>query len=376
MRVAIVAGPYISVPPRQYGGTEQVIHYLIKGLIEAGHEPVLFGPGDSEVPCELIPIVDKGIYFPARQTQAPAHEKQAQKILKNTEKLLRKNLNRFDIIHSHGLDLRQFQNFPNLTTLHNRIRLDEIPYYEKRNNLFFVSISKNQQEAFAELQYIGVVYNGEDPDEFPVVEKPENYVCFLGRFDYEKNPHLAIQLALSAGVKIKLAGKTDFRGERYFKEEIKKYLSHPLVEYLGELGFSEKVKLISKAKCNLHPTGYREPFGLSVLEAAYCGTPTLAIEHGSMPELIAEGRTGCLVEDYAEGYHCLEKCFEMDRQYISRRARKLFSYRTMTKQYVRAYKQVIEIFNVRRSLTQGAVQQLEFIWQKGATDKSNRAPKP
>src|SRR3990167_810131 len=82
MRVAIVAGPYIPVPPKQYGGTEQVIHYLIKGLIEAGHEPVLFGPGDSEVPCELIPIVDKGIYFPARQAQAPVHEKEAQKILK------------------------------------------------------------------------------------------------------------------------------------------------------------------------------------------------------------------------------------------------------------------------------------------------------
>lgn len=373
MRVAIVAGPYIPVPPKQYGGTEQVIHYLIKGLVEAGHEPTLFGPGDSEVPCRLVPITEKGLLFPAKQSQLAAHDKLAQKIIEKTEKMLIKDRDSFDIIHSHGLDLRRFQNFPNLTTLHNRISLEEIPYYEKRNNLYFVSISKNQQEAFPELQYIGVVYNGEDPNEFPVITKPENYVCFLGRFDYEKNPHLAIKLALSAGVKIKLAGKIDFRGERYFKEEIKPYLSHPLVEYLGELGFQDKIKLISKAKCNLHPTGFREPFGLSVLEAAYCGTPTLAIEHGSMPELIEEAKTGCLVEDFAEGYHCLEKCFAMDRGYIARRARKLFNYKTMTKQYIKAYKQVIEIFNVRRSLTQAAVQQLEFIWQEDATNKDRES---
>jgi glycosyltransferase involved in cell wall biosynthesis len=371
MRIAIVAGPYIAVPPKHYGGTEQVIHYLIKGLTEAGHEPVLFAPGDSDEPCEIIPIVDKGILFPTKQSEVPAHNKVADRILKKTEKLLRENLNRFDIIHSHGFDLKNFQAYPNLTTLHNRISLDEMPYYEERNNLYFVSISKNQQEAFRDLQYIGVVYNGEDPCEFPVVTEPEDYVCFLGRYDEEKNPHLAIQLAISVGIKIKLAGKKDFRGERYFKEEIKPYLSHPLVENLGELDFNQKVDLISKAKCNLHPTGFREPFGLSVLEAAYCGTPTLAIELGSMPELIEEGHTGVLVEDFEEGYHHIKECFGMDREYIARRARRLFTYKTMTRQYLQAYNQVIRIFDTRRALAMGAVQQLEFIWQKDAERQKN-----
>lgn len=371
MRIAIVGGPYVSVPPKQYGGTEQVIHYLIQGLISAGHQPVLFGPGDSNVACELIPIVEKSLLFPKNQSEIPAHDILVKKALRKTEKLLRENLNRFDIIHSHGFDLKNFQDFPNLTTIHNPIILEEMHYYEERNKLYFVSISKNQQDAFPELQYMGIVYNGEDPNSFPVVATPEDYFCFLGRFDYEKNPHLAIQLAISTGTKIKLGGKIDFRSEHYFEVEIKKYLKHPLVEYLGELDFEHKVELISKAKCNLHPTGFREPFGLSILEAAYCGTPTLAITRGSMPELIEEGHTGSLVEDFAEGYHQIQECLAMDRKYIAKRARRLFNCTVMTKQYLLAYNKVIKIFNTRkeneaalRLLTKETVQQLDLTWQQ------------
>lgn len=136
---------------------------------------------------------------------------------------------------------------------------------------------------------MGVVYNDENPDDFPLVTEPKEYLCFLGRLDRDKNPHLAIQPAISLGTKIKLVSKVGHLGEGYFEDEIEPYLKHPLVEYLGELGIDGKVELISNAKCNLHPTNFREPFGLSVLEAAYCGTPTLAVARGSMPELIEPG---------------------------------------------------------------------------------------
>ena len=132
---------------------------------------------------------------------------------------------------------------------------------------------------------------------------------------------------------IKLGGKVDFQGERYFEEQVSPYLDHPLVEFLGELSLDDKTDLLGNARCNLHPTGFREPFGLTVLEAAFCGTPTLAIARGSMPELIEVGRTGMLVEDFVEGYHQIEQCFEMDRSYIAHRSRLLFNYKTMTKQY-------------------------------------------
>ena len=355
MRVAIVAGPYIPIPPKQYGGVEQVVHYLIKGLKEAGHEPILLGPGDSEVDCKVIPIVEKAIYFPTSKKSVREHVRLIKKAERNTKKILRDLLPEIDVIHSHctsnslsrGFELKPFKDFPHLITLHNRIEFEDLEYFRKRDMLNYVSISKNQQHAMPDLNYLDVVYNGENPDEFPLVTQPEDYVCFLGRFDRDKNPHLAIQLAISLGIKIKLAGKVDHEGEGYFEEEVAKYFDHPLVEYLGQLGFDEKVEVLSKAKCNLHPTNFREPFGLTVLEAAYCGTPTLAVARGSMPELIESGRTGILVEDFIEGRHHVEECFAMDRAYIASRARQLFNYKTMTEGYIAAYEKAIALAPVK-----------------------------
>jgi glycosyltransferase involved in cell wall biosynthesis len=370
MRIAIVAGPHVPIPPPRYGGTEQVIHYLIKGLKEAGHEPILLAPADSTEECELIPTVKEALYFPRKKVQLDDFQVRLRQAEEVTETELRRILPRVDIIHSHGFDLKNFQDFPNLTTIHGNISFNDLQYYLLRKNLYYVSISKNQQGTYPDLQYIGVVYNGENPAEFPLVAEPDDYVCFIGRFDRDKNPHLAIELAINLGMKIKLAGKIDFQSEGYFEEEVEKYFAHPLVEYLGELDFDQKVALLSHAKCNLHPTGFREPFGLTVLEAAYCGTPTLAIARGSMPELIEEGRTGLLVEDFVEGYHHIEECFAMDRVYIANRARRLFNYRIMTSQYLTAYDKVLTIFNTLRDqeeairqLTHISIKELDEIWR-------------
>lgn len=345
MRIAIIAGPYVPIPPRKYGGTELVIHFLIKGLLEAGHTPTLLGPGDSKVECELIPIIEKSVFYPKSKVGLPNFYKILKQAEKKTCSKLREILPNFDIIHSHGFDLSPFRETPNLTTLHGPIEFSQIEYLLNRNFLSYVAISKSQKASMPDLNFVNVIYDGEDPDEFPLVTEPDDYVCFLGRFDREKSPHLAIQLALSLDVKIKLAGKIDFLAEGYFKEEIEKYFNSPLVEYLGEIGFEEKVELLSKARCNLHPTNFREPFGLTVLEAAYCGTPTLAVSRGSMSELIESGKTGYLVEDFIEGRLQLEKCYDLDRKYIASRSRQLFNYRTMADQYIRTYENIILQFS-------------------------------
>ncbi len=362
MNIAIVAGPYLAIPPKQYGGIEQVIYYLIEGLKEAGHTPILLAPGDSEVDCQLIAVTPTALGFPRYKKDRAAHAKLVKTAERHTAKLLKDLLPKVDIIHSHGFDMSGFKNFPNVTTLHNKIDLPELKYYLRRKDLPYVSISKNQQAVCPELNFVDVVYNGEDPSKFPIVTEPENYVCFLGRFDRDKNPHMAIQLALSLGIKIKLGGKIDHLGDGYFEEEIEPYLKDPLVEYLGELDFDQKIKLLSNAKCNLHPTNFREPFGLTVLEAAYCGTPTLAVARGSMPELIEPERTGVLVEDFIEGRHFLDMCFKMDRSYIASRARQLFNYTTMAEHYVETYQKVIDEYATRpkpeRSLVSGVLSRL------------------
>lgn len=377
MRVAIIAGPYIPIPPPRYGGTERVIINLIKGLKEKGHEPILLGPGDSKPGCELIPIVRKSIFFPKTAAGLPAFKKQVKDIHTYTTQQLRQILPYIDIIHSMDIDLKGFEDFPNLTTVHGPVIFRQFEYYARRKELYFASISKNQQEAYPDLQWVGAVYNGEDPSKFKIVKRPEDYVCFVGRFDREKNPHLAIELALSYGMPIKLAGKIDYLGSDYFKTEVKKYLRHPLVEYLGELDAKNVSRLLGQARLNLHPTtGFREPFGLTVLEAAYCGTPTMAIQRGSMPELIEDGKTGLLVEDFMEGYHQINECFTMDREYIAKRARKLFNYQVMTNQYLKAYKKVLRIFKIKarkerkiRRVTLRSRKQLEAIWERDAQGK-------
>lgn len=387
MRIAIIADPYVPVPPQKYGGTEQVVYNSIKGLIELGHEPVLFAPGDSVVPCELIPTVSRAIGFPNIRSEVAAHERKVTIINRNTEALLRKNLSRLDFIHSHskpkqGINMRKFRHFPHAITLHGPMLFEELDFFARHSDLNYITISKNQQAAFRGLNYVGVVSNGEDPSDFPIVQTPDDYVCFLGRFDREKNPHLAIQLAISLGIPIKIAGKIDHLGDGYFKEEVEPYLRHPLVEYLGELDFEAKVDLVSRARCNLHPTGFREPFGLTVIEAAYCGTPTLAINKGAMPELIEQERTGLLVEDFIEGYDRLTECFEMDRLYIAKRARTLFNYRTMAEQYVKTFETVLAGYSMQREqnrvlegLTLRAKQELQNIWQSQPLGHTSLAKK-
>lgn len=342
MKIAIVANWFLPVPPLKYGGTEQVIFYIIKGLIELGHEPILIGTGDSDPGCVTIPIVNTATYFPTSLEEKDRQLSNETEFKAKINKILYDLKDKVDIIHSHGFDLFDFQDFPNVTTLHGKVGFDNVDYFVKRKKFPYIAISNNQQESLPELNYVGVVYNGEDPKDFPIIIEPDDYVCFLGRFDREKNPHLAIQLAINKRIKIKIAGKIDFQGSAYFEEEVKSYLDNPLVEYLGELNFVDKIKLLSHAKCNLHPTNFREPFGLTILEAAYCGTPTLAVARGSMPELIEEGRTGILVEDFVEGYAQLDIAFELDRNYIATRSRALFNYQTMAKQYVKIYEKVIE----------------------------------
>lgn len=345
MKIAIVAGPQVPVPPLKYGGTERIIGHLIDGLKELGHEPILIGPADSTVDCKIIPTVEKALWFPRRKQDVALYQKQYKAALKKTIDVVDSIKSEVDIIHSHGIDMLQFKQYPTVTTLHGPVTFELIPYYLRRSSLPYICISENQTKVLPTLNVAGVVYNGLKPDEFPFVKRPEKYVAFIGRFDREKNPHLAIQLAISLGIKIKLAGKIDFLGDGYFEEEIEPHLDHPLVEYLGELGFDEKIELLSHALCNFHPTGFREPFGLTVLEAAYCGTPTLAISRGSMPELIIDGKTGVLVEDFEEGYMAFERAKKLKRQDVADHARETFNYHNMAAGYVDVYEKVMAEYN-------------------------------
>lgn len=351
MNIAIIASPYLPIPPVKYGGTERYLYYLIKGLTELGHHVILFGTADSKVDCEIIPIVEKSIPW----VKDPKKDKILEETVredarKRMYKLLRENLHRIDVIHSHGVNIDLFKDHPHLITLHGSMQFSNSPvssFHQYNRDLFYNTISNNQSLTTKHLKVIGTIYHGYDPDVFPLVTKPKNYLSYLGRYSDEKNPDQAMHLAIETKQKLKIAAKLDFSGVDYFNKQCK-----PLIEkypqYLDNLGEQDdagKIKMISHAKANLHPAaGFREPFGLTIIEAAYCGTPTLAVRKGSLPELIEDGKTGVLVEDFIEGMYRLHECYSMNREYIAQRSRRMFNYKTMSYLYSLAYENIIGFY--------------------------------
>jgi glycosyltransferase involved in cell wall biosynthesis len=185
-----------------------------------------------------------------------------------------------DIVHAHSLDIPGvlystglFADFPipNVTTLHSSIELRDYAYFRGCTNRI-VACSANQWKACPAPNVMGAIHHGLDPSLYPFVAEPENYLCFVGRLDPVKQPDQAIELAIQCNMKIKVAGNIPSSdAKRYYASRIAPRLHHRLVEFVGEVGFDEKVALIANARCNLHPTGFREPFGLSVIEAGFSG---------------------------------------------------------------------------------------------------------
>lgn len=350
MNIAIISPAYLPIPPKKYGGTERVIFNLIKGLKELGHNPILFGPADSEVDCEIIPIIDKATGFSQNAEENVRLNVLRADALKKAFEEINKNIDRIDILHSHGIDIKEFANIPHLFTLHLELVLDDVNstrtvrYFKEREDLFYNTISYNALQSFQNLNVLGTVYNGLDPADFPFVETPEDYYAFVGRFNPDKNPHIAMQLAIEKQKHLKVAAKYEYVDDRYFQERCKPLLNNEFVEDVTEQNDQGKTNILSHAKVNLHPTNFREPFGLTIIEAAYCGTPSLAIRRGSMAELIEDKKTGRLVEDFTEGYFAVDECESFDRKYISDRARRMFNYKIMAKQYEKLYENIIKIY--------------------------------
>ncbi len=351
LNILVFSAPYLPVPPLKYGGTERVIFNIVKGL-SAYCNIKLIGTGDSDVPCELLELVDKHLFFALTEEDRDSHDK----LVFNTDIKFREHIlshcNWVDLYHSHFNRhtniLREMMEEgvvperPILTTLHGGYSVEQQEFFDLNGHLHFNSISDNQRQAYPEsINWAGTVYNSVDTSDFPLNMHPEDYVCFLGRFDPEKYPHKAIEIASAWGIKLKLAGKIDHFGETYFKEKIEPLIDGDKVEFLGELAVKEKSDLLRNALINLHPTNFRDPFGLTICEAACSGTPTLAIRKGALPELIEQGRTGFCVEDFEEGIKHFDKLVHMKRKYISVRAKMLFDIETMSEEYLELYKSIL-----------------------------------
>ncbi|GAL86164.1 glycosyl transferase [Sporocytophaga myxococcoides] len=340
MRIAQVSPLFESVPPKLYGGTERIVSYLTEELVKQGHEVTLFASGDSETKAKLIAPCNKALRLDSESMDPLAHHF-------TLMEMVQREVDNFDIIHFHidylHFPLSRRMLIPHVSTLHGRLDMpDLIPLYKEYKEIPVVSISDFQRKPLSEANWIETVYHGLPSNLYKGSYGEGKYLAFLGRFSPEKRPERAIQLAIDAGIPIKLAAKVDTKDHEYFETVIKPMLNHPLVEYVGEVSEKEKQEFLENAIALVFLIDWPEPFGLVMIESIACGTPVIAWRNGSVPEVIEDGVSGRIVESMEEALCSIEDVKKLDRAKVRACFDKRFSAERMAIDYLEVYDQLIK----------------------------------
>jgi glycosyltransferase involved in cell wall biosynthesis len=333
VKAAILAPVAWRTPPRHYGPWEQVASNIAEGLIKLGVEVTLFATGDSITAGKLESICDQG-YEEDRTQDAKVLE------CLHISNLMEK-ASEFDIIHNNfdflPLTYSALIRTPVITTIHGFSSPRIIPVYKKYNSGgHYVSISNADRSA--ELEYMATVYNGLNTEEFTFTETPDDYLLYFGRIHHDKGAAEAIQIARKAKKKLLIAGI--IQDENYWREKVEPYLDEQ-IKYIGHAGPEKRNELLGKATALLHPINFAEPFGMSVAEAMLCGTPVIAFNKGSMPELIQHERTGFLVNTIDEAVDAVAQLNNISRQRCRDWAGSQFSAEKMAGDYFRLYQHIL-----------------------------------
>ena len=340
MRIAQIAPLYESVPPKLYGGTERVVACLSDALVQRGHEVVLFASGDSKTRAELIPCREIALRLDKKLSwDVPAHLAMLAEV--------RKRANDFDILHFH-LDcfhLPLFQDMPErtLTTVHGRQDINDLRRLHRHYpNYPLISISASQRRPLPHLRWVKTIHHGYPKSQyaFSPVARGE-YLAFLGRIAPEKGVDRAIEIARRTGLPLRIAAKVDSADKDYFEARILPLLDVPGVEFIGEIGEAEKSEFLGAACALLFPISWPEPFGLVMIEAMACGTPVIAFNQGSVPEVVKDGVTGFIVENVDEAVRAIARLDIINREAVRSTFERRFSVDVMAANYEVVYANLI-----------------------------------
>jgi glycosyltransferase involved in cell wall biosynthesis len=340
MRIAQVAPLAESVPPKLYGGTERIVSYLTEELVALGHDVTLFASGDSQTSAKLSSVWPTALRFDrtVRDHGAPTMMMLAD-IFRRAED--------FDVIHFH-LDyvpnlLFGCKNVPFVSTLHGRLDSPELhAVFRIFPNSPVVSISKSQQLPLPHAKWIDTVLHGIPQTLLEPVSSTQTYLAFLGRISPEKRPDYAIEIAKLAGIPLKLAAKVDRVDQDYFDTRISPLLEQGKAELIGEISEREKSSFLSGALALLMPIDWPEPFGLVMVEAMACGTPVIAFNRGSVPEIIEDGVTGFIVNNVEEAVKAVSLVHQLDRSAIRKKFEERFTAKRMASDYVKIYQLLVK----------------------------------
>jgi len=295
MRIALVAPPFIPVPPVKYGGTELFIAHLAHGLQARGHDVIVYANGDSRVRCELR--------WRYRHAQWPIADPAAAH-LKNADHhawAIHDAGMHADVVHLNdatGVPFTTFIDVPTVSTLHHPHEPILSDLYVKYPGIQYVAISEAQgrREPMPRIQ---VIHHGIALDDYVFSAEKDDYVAFLGRMAPCKGAHQAIAAAKKAGIRLILAGEVQPVFRDYWELQVRPHLGGA-IEYVGEADLAQKNALLSRARALLFPIEWEEPFGLAMVEAMACGTPVLAFGSGSVPEIVRDGVNGWICRDTSD----------------------------------------------------------------------------
>jgi glycosyltransferase involved in cell wall biosynthesis len=340
MRIAQVAPLIESVPPKHYGGTERIVSYLTEELVRAGHDVTLFASGDSVTNARLIASCERSLRKNERCKDPVARE-----VLLVDHVI--EYVNEFDLIHFHTGYLHfpvcRYLQVPHVTTLHGRLDLpDLVPVFDRFRNEPLISISNAQRQPLPWAKWQATIYHGLPKDLFVFQPNEGDYLAFLGRISPEKRVDRAIEIAKRVSMPLKIAAKVDRADRRYFKRDIEPLLTQSHVEWVGEISDQQKNEFLGNAYALLFPIDWPEPFGLVMIEAMACGTPIIAYDCGSVPEVMEDGATGFIVRDLDDAVKGVNRIRDLSRSRCREVFEKRFAAERMASDYVDVYKRLID----------------------------------
>lgn len=337
MKIAIVAPPFIAVPPKKYGGTELFIAELARGLQLQGVDATVYTIGDSTVDAPVRWRHQKGEWPVNGEVEASLRG------LSHAAWAIKEAAETADIIHMNsapGLIFSRFIKTPFVYTVHHAYEAAFANYYQDLPHVSYVTISDFQREKL-QMPRMRTIHHGIDASLYPVREKKQEYLSFLGRIAPPKGTHLAIEVAKKSGIPLKIAGEIQPIYKDYWEKMVKPHVDGKFIEYVGEMGMEDKVELLGNSKAMVFPVQWDEPFGLVMIEAMACGTPVLAMPGGAVAEVVKEGLSGHVsssADELAQHARNLNLKAEAIRSYVE----EFFSVERMTRDYIALYTEILQ----------------------------------
>jgi glycosyltransferase involved in cell wall biosynthesis len=330
----------LPVPPPTYAGTERIVAAIGDELLRRGHTVALVASGDSAVPYEHIPTVERSLW-------SAGYSGDIAPWMQHTVEIAWREAHRFDIVHAHlechGFTFAAHCRTPVISTLHGRLDAPGMPELLRlHRQVPLVAISESQRRGFPDQQWVATIHHGLPLESMPFAAEPGGYLAFVGRVTPEKGISDAVELSRITGLRLRIAAKVHLPHEHaHFAQVVRPALDAGTVDFLGEVGPRERDPLFAGALATVMLGSWPEPFGLVAIESMATGTPVIGRRTGALAETIEDGVTGFLVDDVAEAVLAVERVRDLDRAEIRRRALARFSPGRMVDEYEAAYRRVL-----------------------------------